>query len=116
MTMGLQKGARMTRDIVREAQQSTPWLQGLEAKFDKDGYLSGVTLTPQQMRQMVDLGRERFSQDLSKSRSEAKYLGANDDGPERKPNRSTVNFYTSLAQGDHEKAKQLAAEDGWSIK
>ena len=57
MTMGLQKGARMTKDIIHEAQQSRPWLQGLQAKFDKDGYLTGVTLSPEQMRQMVDLGQ-----------------------------------------------------------
>lgn len=116
MTMGLQKGARLTRDIIREAQQSRPWLQGMGAKFDKDGYLSGVTLTPQQMRQMVDLGRERFSQDRVKSQSEAAYMGAKDEGPERTPNRSTINHYLGLANGDLNKAKQLAAEDGWSIK
>jgi hypothetical protein len=116
MTMGLQKGARMTKDIIAEAQQSRPWLQGLAAKFDKNGYLSGVTLTPEQMRQMVHLGRERFSEDLTKGRSEAKYLGANDEGPERTPNRSTINFYLGLSQGNAAKAKELAAKDGWSVK
>lgn len=115
MTMGLQKGSRLTRDIIREAQQSRPWLQGMEAKFDKDGYLSGVTLTPQQMRQMVDLGRERFSQDMTKATNIGKYVGA-DQGPERTPNRSTINHYISLANGDAKRAKELAAADGWSIK
>lgn len=116
MTMGLQKGARMTRDIIREAQQSRPWLQGMEAKFDKDGYLTGVTLTPQQMRQMVDLGRSRFSEDTVKARNEAEYMGAKDEGPKRTPNQSTINHYIGLANGDATKAKELAAADGWTVK
>lgn len=115
MTMGLQKGARLTKDIIHEAEHSVPWLQGIRAKFDSNGYLSGVTLTPQQMRSMVDLGRERFKEDLTKSRNEANYLGANDEGPKRTPNPSTINHYIALANGDAAKAKQLAAKDGWSI-
>jgi hypothetical protein len=114
MTMGLQKGARMTQDLIREAQQSQPWLQGIKAKFDKDGVLSGVTLSPQQMRQMVSLAQQRYAQDTVKARNEAQYLGANDDGPKRTPNKATINFYMGLANGDAGRAKQLAAEDGWS--
>jgi hypothetical protein len=116
MTMGLQKGARMTKDIINEAQKSTPWLQGMGAKFDKDGYLSGVTLTPNQMRQMVNLGQERYAEDAQKSRSTAKYLGAKDDGPDRVPGKATINYYLGLANGDPTKAKQLAAQDGWTVK
>lgn len=56
MTLGLQKGARITKDIINEAQQSQPWLAKMEAKFDSDGLLSGVTLSPGQMKQMLDLG------------------------------------------------------------
>lgn len=56
MTLGLQKGARITKDIINEAAQSQPWLAGLKAKFDSDGYLSGVNLSPGQMKQMLDLG------------------------------------------------------------
>jgi hypothetical protein len=116
MTMGLQKGARLTKDIIRDAEQSRPWLQGLQAKFDKDGYLSGVNLTPQQMDQMLNLGRDRFSEDIRKSGSEARYLGATDEGPERTINKSTANFYKKLAGGDVQKAKQMAAADGWTVK
>jgi len=116
MTMGLQKGARMTRDIINEAKNSTPWLQGMEARFDKDGYLTGVTLTPQQMRQMVNLGQERYAEDVKKSRSTAQYLGAKDDGPERVPGKATINYYLGLASGDPGKGKQLAAADGWTVK
>lgn len=115
MTMGLQKGARITRDLYQEAAQSTPWLQKVGAKFDKDGYLSGVTLNPQQMRQMVDLGRSRYVEDLGKAKNEAGYVGVQDDGPTRTPNPSTINYYIGLAGGDPAKAKQLAKQDGWSI-
>jgi hypothetical protein len=116
MTMGLQKGARMTKDIIREAQQSQPWLQGITAKFDSDGYLSGVTLSPQQMRQMVDLGHERYAEDTQKARSSAQYLGAKDDGPDRIPGKATINYYLGQANGDPEKAKALAREAGWTVK
>jgi hypothetical protein len=66
MTLGLQKGARITRAILEEAQKSAPWLQALSAKFGPDGYLSGVTLTPQQMTSMVDLAKNRLAQDQRK--------------------------------------------------
>lgn len=116
MTMGLQKGARLTKDIINEAKQSQPWLAGIQSKFDKDGYLSGVTLSPNQMLQMVNLGQERYAEDAKKSRSTAQYLGAKDDGPERVPGRATINFYLGRVNGDAAKAKQLAAADGWSVK
>ncbi len=116
MTMGLQKGARMTRDIIREAEQSRPWLKGMEAKFDSDGYLTGVNLTLGQMKQMVNLGRERYSEDYSKAKSEAAYMGDTGEGPERRPNSSTINHYIALANGDVNKAKDLAKQDGWSVK
>ncbi len=116
MTMGLQKGARLNQAIISEAQKSAPWLQSIGAKFDKDGYLSGVTLTPQQMQSMVSLGRDRFSEDISKARNEARYQGATDDGPSRSPNKATINFYVAQTHGDIARAKQLAAADGWSVQ
>jgi hypothetical protein len=116
MTMGLQKGARMTKDIIREAEVSQPWLQGVKAKFDSDGYLSGVNLSPKQIHQMVGLGQSRMSEDTGKARSQAKYAGIPDDGPERTPSRATINYYTHLANGDSNKAKELAGQDGWSVK
>lgn len=116
MTMGLQKGSRITKDIINEAAKSRPWLQGIKAKFSGDGYLSGLTLSPEQMRQMVTLGRERFAEDLVKARNEARYLGSNDDGPKRTPNQATMRFYLGLANGDVTRAKQIAAEDGWTVE
>lgn len=116
MTMGLQKGARLTKDIIQEAVHSRPWLQGIGARFSKDGILEGVALTAPQMQQMVTLGRERFAEDLAKSHSASRYLGATDEGPEREPNASTVRFYRGLAGGDMKKARELAAQDGWTIR
>ena len=116
MTMGLQKGARITKDLYQEAAHSTPWLAKVGARFDKDGYLSGVTLNPNQMRQMVDLAQSRYSEDAKKSRSTAAYLGAPDDGPQRIPGKATIRFYLGKANGDPAKAKSLAEEDGWNVK
>jgi hypothetical protein len=114
MTMGLQKGARLNQAIIDEAAKSQPWLSRMGAKFDKDGYLSGLTLGPEQMKSMVNLARERYKEDISKARSTAKYAGADDDGPDRMPSLSTMHYYLDLAGGDKTKAKQLAAEDGWT--
>jgi len=115
MTMGLQKGARITQAILQEAQQSQAWLANVKAKFDKDGYLSGVTLGPEQMKSMFNLARGRFSQDAVKARSLAKYAGAEDDGPDRIPSTSTMHCYLDQARNDVPKAKQLAAQDGWTV-
>lgn len=56
MTLGMQKGARITKDILNEATQSQPWLAKIKSRFDDRGYLSGVTLGPEQMKQMLELG------------------------------------------------------------
>ncbi len=114
MTAGGQKGARLTRDIVTEAQNSRPWLQGMQTKFDKDGLLTGVTLTPLQMKQMVALGREKFSQELAKSRSASDFVGFKGEGPKMTPTDSVKRFYLIEAGRDPKKAQQLALADGWS--
>lgn len=59
MTLGAQKGSRINKAVWEEAIQSTPWLQRMGAKFNSNGYLSGVTLAPEQMRQMVKLAHEK---------------------------------------------------------
>ncbi len=75
MTLGLQKGARITKDILHEAQDSAPWLQKVAAKFDDRGYLSGVTLTPDSMRQMVKLGVNQRKLAWDRADSEAEFAG-----------------------------------------
>lgn len=116
MTLGAQKGARITKDILHEAQESRPWLEGIKAKFDSDGVLSGVTLTPAQMRQMVGLGQSMYEESTKKSRATAQYLGADNDGPDRVPNQATIRYYMGLANGDATRAKEMASADGWTVK
>lgn len=116
MTMGLQKGARLNQAVINEAIKSRPWLQGLAAKWSKDGYLDGVVLTPQQANEMLSNARGRFSADVNKARSDAKYLQIGDDGPERLPNQSVVSYYVRAAGGNVVKAKQMLAADGWSVQ
>lgn len=62
MTLGMQKGARINQAVWQEALKSAPWLSTVKARFSGTGpnaYLTGVTLTPEQMQQMVELGTER---------------------------------------------------------
>jgi len=78
MTLGLQKGARITKDILQEAQKSTPWLQGVEAKFDDRGYLSGLTLTNEQMGQMMDLAKSQRVDAWQRASDSADQAGVKD--------------------------------------
>ncbi len=57
MTLGAQKGARINQAVWNEATESAPWMAAIGAKWSPDGYLQGVTLTPEQVRQMTDLGK-----------------------------------------------------------
>jgi hypothetical protein len=59
MTLGAQKGARINQAVWNEATESAPWLQNVQKKWGPDGYLQGVTLSPQQVDQMVELGKLR---------------------------------------------------------
>lgn len=57
MTLGAQKGARINQAVWNEAIKSAPFLQNVAKKWGPDGYLQGVTLSPDQVRQMVALGQ-----------------------------------------------------------
>jgi len=70
MTLGAQKGARISQAIWNEAIASAPWIQTQTAKWFHpandgsgdmifDGYKSGVNLTPEQVVQMVELAKQR---------------------------------------------------------
>jgi len=67
MTMGLQKGARMNQSLIEEAQQSDPMIRRILARggftYDHDGFLTGVVLTPEQIKSMVRLGKDRVDAD-----------------------------------------------------
>ena len=59
MTLGGQRGARINQAVWNEAVGSVPLLDRIAARFDSRGLLSGVTLAPDQMRQMVQLAHEK---------------------------------------------------------
>jgi len=69
MTQGLQKGSRINQAMWDEATASAPWIDRVLSRFTKvdpqtgerviTGPLSGITLTPDQIKQMVDLGQDR---------------------------------------------------------
>jgi hypothetical protein len=87
MTLGAQKGARITRAAFDEAVNSAPWLDKVGAKWSSDGYLSGVTLSPEQMQQMVRLAREKVDVLKDhKQRVENEYHDALNPRPKGKTN------------------------------
>ncbi len=139
MTLGLQKGARITKDILNEAQQSQPWLAQLGAKFDSRGFLSGVTLGKDQMAQMLDLGYEardrswQSAQDATqlygvappkgaqsifskrKVGEKPALTGALPNGNGRQIDKATAQQFYQAVGGDPAKARQLATQNGWKF-
>lgn len=103
MTLGLQKNARITRAYLDEAKASAPWLQTVEARFSPEGYLTGVTLTPEQMKQMTDLAHMKLGVakdtlddaqgrlDDTKKAYGVKTPGAKGSSSERKPDAEKPN-------------------------
>lgn len=59
MTLGAQKGARMNQAIIEEAEKSAPITGRIAARFDDQGYLTGVVLTPQQIDSMTKLAHDK---------------------------------------------------------
>jgi hypothetical protein len=68
MTQGLQKGSRINQAMWDEATASAPWIDRVLSKFTKTDAngdriltspLTGITLTPEQIHQMVELGQDR---------------------------------------------------------
>jgi len=56
---------RATRAMVEEAEKSAPWLQNVEKRYGPDGYLEGVTLSPEQIQNMVELAPNTLAADSS---------------------------------------------------
>ena len=46
---------RPTKALFDEAANSQPWLQSVTKRFSPDGVLIGITLSPEQIQNMVDL-------------------------------------------------------------
>ena len=109
MTLGLQKGARISQAMWNEAIATAPWLQKAEARFDEHGYLSGVTLTPQQIRQMVSLGQDRRKRQWQQAQEAGTMYGVNVPIPD------DLDVPSSTLEGPKTKAlRQVRARtSGW---
>lgn len=68
MTLGAQKGTRVAKSVIDEARQSAPWLdtklvtmghQDQNGDFVYDGPKGGINLAGEQIKQMVDLAKQR---------------------------------------------------------
>jgi hypothetical protein len=68
MTLGAQKGTRVAKSVIDEAQASAPWVQRVYAAWGHwdqdgsyvyDGYKTGTKLTGQQISQMLALAKTR---------------------------------------------------------
>jgi hypothetical protein len=54
-----QVSARPTKAMFDEAASSLPWMANIQKKFDSNGYLLGVTLSPEQIDQMTGLAHDK---------------------------------------------------------
>jgi hypothetical protein len=79
MVLGMPRGKvpRVSHEFFMEAEQAAPILQRAEAHFNKEGYLSGIVLTPDQMKYMVDLGKQTRDKEWESANSSADYIGIN---------------------------------------
>ncbi len=73
MTLGLQKGARITQAYLQEAQHARPISGDLQVLWDKVS--SGELLTPEQRQEMVNLALERRAEEWNKARRLASFSG-----------------------------------------
>ena len=84
MTLGAQKGARMTVAMIEHAIKSRSVPQDLLALYQKT--VNGQSLTPQQRLQMVNLARELHQLNLKRMDEEMQYYGAGQaGGPQQRP-------------------------------
>jgi hypothetical protein len=99
MTAGIQKGARINQAMWNEAASSTPWIQGLLARYGHtdqqsgdfvfDGPLSGVTIPPEALKQMVSLADDRVNAQYSQWQREIKAARSGYGMAPSSPNSST---------------------------
>ena len=63
---------------------------------------------------MLDLGFERYREDVKKSRAMSGYIGVTDEPP-RHISKEAARYYAEGAGGDAGKARAMATEDGWTF-
>ena len=85
MTQGLQKGSRINQAMWDEAMGSAPWMERILSRFTKvdpttgdrviTQPLKGLTLSPEQIKQMVDLGYDRRTREWQQVEDTGKQYG-----------------------------------------
>ena len=84
MTLGAQKGTRVAKSIIDEAQASAPWTQRVYAAWGHwdasgdwvyDGYKTGTKLTGRQIHQMIGLAKERRVRQWQQAQEGARAVG-----------------------------------------
>jgi hypothetical protein len=110
LTMGLPRGKvpRVSYQMFQEAQQSAPILQRAEAHFDKEGYLTGVVLSPDQMKAMVALAHETRDAEWQSSDSSADYIGI-------APNDRPKSIYGGASNAPAGASDEVYAKDGTTL-
>lgn len=89
MTLGLQRGARITKDAINGAMDSSPWLAQIKARYGPDAIepnkngtsltiRKGVVLTPEQMQQMMALATQQRATAWSQAVESARQAGVAD--------------------------------------
>lgn len=104
MVLGMPRGKvpRVSHEFFNEAIKAAPILQRAEAHFDKEGYLSGIVLTPEQMKFMVDLAKQTREQEWASANSSADYIGVKD--------RPVSTYKGEAAEGDGEEKTYTQAD------
>ena len=77
MTLGAQKGAKISQAVWNEAVGTAPWMENIQKKFGPDGYLQGVTLSPRQVKQMLELGKQRRDLQWKQAQQAGQTYGVN---------------------------------------
>ncbi len=90
MTLGLQKGARVTQAYLQEAQHARPISGDLQVMWDK--VTNGELLTPDQRKEMVSLAGERRVEEWTKARRIAGFSGGVAGEPAADPDLSPVSM------------------------
>ncbi len=99
MTLGQQKGTRINQAQWNEAIASAPWIEAQASKWFHqdangdyifDGYKSGVTITGDQVKQMVGLAQQRRLRQWQQAQQSGKIYGVNVPIPDDLDNPSST--------------------------
>ena len=123
---GHNTGVRINQTEWKNAIESRPWLQGIEAHFGPDGYMVGVVLTPKQALQMANEINNKRTQanataaDLQKSVDAQKATDMQAGGltPANHPNRVQTSTLPDAAKSQLKEGHVTTFANGqkWTLK